>query len=190
MVCCVSSGSCDSPNVYVIYRPLNKQASLPQPVNVGPSATPKVESGDPQGPLRSPLGTPQQNERVLFDYYFIQEEITDRLRMSDQRFEALLSSSHKTRTDRQNSLYPWSFMTWGSMLWCQVQGKVHLKILKILFKVSQWLFGVFRLCFNFLPTGRNWVIHQTASNLFEENWFKTIELTATYTVHENSTQQG
>lgn len=37
MVCCVSRGSGDSSNVGVIYRPLNKQASLPQPVNVGPN---------------------------------------------------------------------------------------------------------------------------------------------------------
>lgn len=37
MVCCVSAGSGDSSNVGVIYRPLNKQASLRQPVNVGPN---------------------------------------------------------------------------------------------------------------------------------------------------------
>lgn len=35
MLCCVSSGSCDSSNVGVIYRPLDKQASLPRPVNAG-----------------------------------------------------------------------------------------------------------------------------------------------------------
>lgn len=58
MVCWVSSGSCDSSNVGVIYRPLDKQASLPQPVNVGqtdrsqsgvwgPSGAPKRLPGDP-----------------------------------------------------------------------------------------------------------------------------------------------
>lgn len=53
MVCCVSSGSCDSPNVGVIYTPPNKQASLRQTVNAGPEPTaPKVGSGDPQRPLR------------------------------------------------------------------------------------------------------------------------------------------
>lgn len=53
MVCCVSSGSCDSRNVGVIYTPPNKQASLRQTVNAGPEPTaPKVGSGDPQRPLR------------------------------------------------------------------------------------------------------------------------------------------
>lgn len=33
MVCCVSSGSSDSPNVGVIYTPTNKQASLRPTVN-------------------------------------------------------------------------------------------------------------------------------------------------------------
>lgn len=58
MVCCVSSGSCDSSNVSVIYRPLDKQASLPQPVKVGltncsqsgvwgPSGAPKRLPEDP-----------------------------------------------------------------------------------------------------------------------------------------------
>lgn len=53
MVCCVSGGSCDSPNVGVIYTPPNKQASLRRTVNAkpGPSA-PKVEPGDPRRPLR------------------------------------------------------------------------------------------------------------------------------------------
>lgn len=53
MVCCVSSGSCDSPNVGVIYTPPNKQASLRQTVNAKPEPTaPKVGSGDPWRPLR------------------------------------------------------------------------------------------------------------------------------------------
>ena len=43
MLCCVSSGSCDSSNVGVIYRPLDKQASLPQSVNVG--LTDRLQSG-------------------------------------------------------------------------------------------------------------------------------------------------
>lgn len=37
MVCCVSSESCDNSNFGVIYRPLDKQASLPQPVNSDPT---------------------------------------------------------------------------------------------------------------------------------------------------------
>lgn len=63
MVCCVSSGSCDSSNVGVIYRPLDKQASLPQPVNVGstnhsqsgvwgPSVAPKRLLGGPLSEMR------------------------------------------------------------------------------------------------------------------------------------------
>lgn len=58
MVCCVSSGSCDSSNVAVIYTPLDKQASLPQPVNAGP--TDRSQSGvwGPSGALRRLLGGP------------------------------------------------------------------------------------------------------------------------------------
>lgn len=53
MVCCVSSGSCDRPNVGVIYTPPNKQAPLRQTVNAGPEPTAaKVGPGDPRRPLR------------------------------------------------------------------------------------------------------------------------------------------
>lgn len=53
MVCCVSSGPCDSSNVGVIYTPPNKQASLRPTVNAKPRPTaPKVGSGDPGRPLR------------------------------------------------------------------------------------------------------------------------------------------
>lgn len=64
MVCCVSSGSSDSPNVGVIYTPTNKQASLRQTVNAKPEPTaPKVGSGDPRRPLRGSQG----GEKEEFD---------------------------------------------------------------------------------------------------------------------------
>lgn len=66
MVCCVSGGSGDSSNAGVIYRPLNKQASLPQPVNVGPNDC--SESGvwrNLSGPKEAP-GGPLSKMRVLF----------------------------------------------------------------------------------------------------------------------------
>ncbi|KAI9543776.1 hypothetical protein NQZ68_008824 [Dissostichus eleginoides] len=89
MVCCVSSGSCDTSNVGVIYRPLDKQASLPQPVNVG--RTDRSQSGvwGPSGALKRLPGHPS-------------EEITDAVRMSDQR--SLLSSSLRTITLQPNFL--------------------------------------------------------------------------------------
>lgn len=57
-VCCVSRGSGDSSNVGVIYRPLNKQASLPQLVNVGPNDCSESGVWGTSGVLKMLLGEP------------------------------------------------------------------------------------------------------------------------------------
>lgn len=109
MVCCVSGGSCDSSNVAVIYRPLDKQASLPQPVNVG--QTNRSQSGV-WGPTVAPKRLPRGPLSKMREFYL--SIISFKMRLpSDQRVESLLSSSHKAITDRPNPFQIlWScFMT-------------------------------------------------------------------------------
>lgn len=104
MVCCVSGGSGDSSNVGVIYRPLNKQASLPQACKRGPEwLLQKWGLGKLSGPKEDP-GGPLSKMRVLFEFYFVLGKITDR---ESAGLSQCSHHSRKVNKVKKKCLYIW-----------------------------------------------------------------------------------
>lgn len=83
MVCCVSGGSGDSSNVGVIYRPLDKQASLPQPVNMGPNDCSESGVWGSSAALKSTPHGPLSQMRVFIRGLF-HSGLNYRLRENEQ----------------------------------------------------------------------------------------------------------